>query len=228
MCCPCPFSDLQDLFLRLHSAVLLSLRFSAPTGCSVSIWCLCGVVCVVHQLATFFGFKLCFPKPRTNSKLDVQAVGCSCRVHILHHHLLSMGGTMMDSTKRSLAGAIRDAKGGGNPGPKNSGAKYFGAWDGGSGGTFGRAARAVGEPRQQLQQNPQRGSAPLGPSQAHNSPMAASGPNNLTGRRQRIRPNSAGAQSIWTTSAIGPLPKAPPPGTSPRMLPRPNTAQPFR
>ena len=146
----------------------------------------------------------------------------------MHFSLLSMGGTMMDSTKRSLAGAIRDAKGGGNAGPKNPGAKYFGAWDGGSGGTFGRAARAVGEPRQQPQQNAKRGSAPLGPSQVHNSPMAASGANDRTGRRQKIRPNSAGVQSIWNTSAIGPLPKAPPPGTSPRIPPRPNTAQPSR
>lgn len=134
---------------------------------------------------------------------------------------------MMDSTRRSLAGAIQDARGGreGNAGPKNSGAKYFGGWEGGSGGTFGKAARAVGEPRQQ-QKNQQRSNDPLGPSQAPNSPIGASSYN--TGRRQRIRPNSAGAQSIWNSTSVGQLPKAPPPGTSPRIAPRPNTAQPSR
>jgi hypothetical protein len=144
-----------------------------------------------------------------------------------------MDGTMMNSTKRSLAGAIRDARGGGggnNACPRSSGAKYFGAWDGGIGGTFGKAARAVGEPRPQQQQQQQHsshsGNAPLAPSQAHNSPRGLT--NSLSGRRQRIRPNSAGAQSIWHMSKIGSLPKAPPPGTSPRIPPRPSTAQPSR
>lgn len=141
-------------------------------------------------------------------------------------------GTLMDTTSKRLASAIRDVKSSGAPAQAASpGGKYHGGFQSG-GGTWGRAVTGRGEPagasqlpaKKDSDRKPLATSHPLQPQTSAQNIMR---PGSSVGRRQRIRPNSAGAFSTWDTIGPKDLPKCAK-GTSPRpsMRPRSATARP--
>eukprot|EP00892_Ulva_mutabilis_P007281 jgi/Ulvmu1/4925/UM203_0004.1 len=138
-------------------------------------------------------------------------------------------GTLMDSTSKRLVSAIRGGESSASPGQAASpGARYHGGYQSG-GGTWGRAATGRGQPNEPSQVHgksdqpgvPQR--APTAPLQPQTFAQNVMRPSSSVGRRQRIRPNSAGAFSTWDTIAGKDLPKCAK-GTSPRLGMRPNSA----
>lgn len=142
-------------------------------------------------------------------------------------------GTLMDSTSKRIASAIRGANASSGTGQAaGKGAKYHGGFESG-GGTWGRAVTGRGEPSGAAQRSsnadqPKTQQSPSpSPLQPHVSADNIMRPTSSVGRRQRIRPNSAGVFSKWDSLAPRDLPKCPK-GTSPRpgLRPRSATARP--
>jgi hypothetical protein len=110
--------------------------------------------------------------------------------------------TLGDSTSKRLAAVVKQANS--SPaGPAGlAGAKYYGDAPGGRIGTWGRAP--TGRSGSMLPNQPL--------SDLHKNVMNGS----LAGKRERVRPNSEGAKSLWDTLPSKTLPQAPAKGGRPR------------